>query len=84
MIQGRVQGVGYRAFCLRSAIDLDIGGYARNLPDGSVSVGAYGESEKMDQFWNRLREGPPLSLVTKLIVTDRTSIGDPQRFEIVF
>ena len=84
LIQGRVQGVGYRAFCMRCALDLGIGGYARNLPDGSVEVGAYGAPELLKTFWGRLQEGPPLSWVTGITITDHSSIGEPEHFDILF
>ena len=38
VVKGRVQGVGYRYFVLRQADGLGIGGFARNLSDGSVEV----------------------------------------------
>ena len=38
-IEGRVQGVGYRAFLVREALALDLSGWARNRRDGAVEVG---------------------------------------------
>ena len=42
---GRVQGVGYRAFCTHEATRMGITGYAKNLPDGRVEAWVEGESD---------------------------------------
>lgn len=57
-VRGRVQGVGYRAFCRRQAVALGLKGWARNLPDGSVEVVAWGMSSALVVFEERLRTGP--------------------------
>jgi acylphosphatase len=41
-VRGKVQGVGYRAGCVRRASELGLSGWVRNLPDGSVEVEAEG------------------------------------------
>ena len=38
LVKGRVQGVGYRAFAQKKALELGLSGYAENLPDGRVEV----------------------------------------------
>jgi acylphosphatase len=50
--------VGYRAFAQRSAQDLGLSGYARNLDDGSVEVYAAGPSEKLAELAPLLHHGP--------------------------
>ena len=40
VIRGRVQGVGFRAFVVRGAEDLGVGGWVRNREDGAVEVEA--------------------------------------------
>ena len=57
-VRDRVQGVGYRAFCQRQALGLGLKGWARNLPDGSVEVVAWGMSPALVALEERLRIGP--------------------------
>lgn len=64
IVRGRVQGVGYRYFALQTARDLHVGGFARNLPDGSVEVLAEGAESALLAFEARLREGPSFARVS--------------------
>lgn len=57
-IQGRVQGVGFRYFSKGCADSLGLNGWVRNLPDGSVEVFASGPKSTLEQFMQRLEEGP--------------------------
>ena len=49
-IRGRVQGVGYRNFAQRAAVDLSLTGYARNLDDGRVEIYAVGPVDKLSEL----------------------------------
>ncbi len=57
-IRGRVQGVGFRYFAQRTAEQLGLGGYARNLDDGRVEVYAVGPEAKLAELAGRLHQGP--------------------------
>jgi acylphosphatase len=61
LVSGRVQGVFYRASCVRKAQSLGVTGYARNLHDGRVEVLACGEPAQVEQFIAWLWEGSPAS-----------------------
>ena len=63
-VSGRVQGVFYRATCVRKAESLGLIGFARNLPDGRVEVLACGEDPAVEAFVAWLWEGSPASRVT--------------------
>lgn len=69
LVRGRVQGVGFRAFVRRQALDLDLDGYAENLSDGRVEVVAEGERRELEHFLVKLREGPPHALVADIEVS---------------
>ena len=57
-IRGRVQGVGFRYFVERAAVDLKLMGYTRNLDDGRVEVYAVGPPEQLAELGQRLWKGP--------------------------
>lgn len=81
LVQGRVQGVGYRYFVLRQAEALGVTGFARNRPDGTVEVVAEGPEPTLRDFEGRLREGPAFAQVEGLDRTPITPRGD-QGFHI--
>jgi acylphosphatase len=66
VVQGRVQGVGYRYFVLRQADALGVSGFARNLADGAVEVLAEGSDAALADFEARLREGPAFAEVASV------------------
>lgn len=66
MVDGRVQGVGYRAFVFRQARELGLKGWTRNLPDGRVEALAQGPEHALKQFSERLSKGPLLARVDRL------------------
>jgi acylphosphatase len=67
LVSGMVQGVGYRYFAMRAAQRLGIGGYARNLPDGSVEVYALGSASKLAEFRKELERGPQGASVASVV-----------------
>jgi acylphosphatase len=69
-VSGRVQGVFYRATCVRKAQSLGISGHARNLADGRVEVLACGHAEVVAAFIAWLWEGSPASRVTAVQTSD--------------
>jgi acylphosphatase len=60
-VRGHVQGVGYRNFAQRAAVQLGLHGYARNLDDGRVEVYAAGAPDKLSEFAGMLHAGPQWS-----------------------
>jgi len=63
IVQGRVQGVGYRYFAQHAATSLNLNGYVLNLPDGNVEVYAAGPPDALSEFAGMLRRGPRFSAV---------------------
>jgi acylphosphatase len=62
LIQGRVQGVGFRWFVHREASELELRGWVRNTEDGHVEVVAAGEpGDRLIEHTLEEREGEGLS-----------------------
>ncbi|SBO42928.1 acylphosphatase [Cyanobium sp. NIES-981] len=58
-MDGKVQGVGYRAACCARAQDLGLGGWVRNLPDGRVELEAEGGHQQLNDLRLWCEFGPP-------------------------
>ena len=63
IVEGRVQGVFYRASTRERALALGLAGSALNRADGSVEVIAAGPADALDALAAWLREGPPAARV---------------------
>lgn len=57
-VYGRVQGVGFRFYTNRMAKELNLDGFVRNMPDGSVYIEAEGSNDNIQQFMEWIKEGP--------------------------
>jgi acylphosphatase len=56
-VHGRVQGVGFRWWTRRAALELGLTGYASNLADGRVEVVAEGPRASCARLLESLRSG---------------------------
>jgi acylphosphatase len=70
LVDGRVQGVYYRGSAARRAAELQLRGYARNLPDGRVELLACGEPQSVDAFVQWLWVGSSAAKVTAVEVSE--------------
>jgi acylphosphatase len=78
VVEGRVQGVGFRAFVAREAGRLGLEGWARNRRDGSVEILAAGPAPAVEALIAAARRGPPVSRVDRLTAedADETALRD--------
>ncbi len=65
-IEGRVQGVWYRGWTVRTAGRLGLDGWVRNMPDGSVEAVFSGPAADVEAIIKRCRRGPPAAAVTAI------------------
>jgi acylphosphatase len=57
-IYGKVQNVGFRFYTINEAKQLNIKGYVKNEPDGTVYIEAEGEEVPLLEFISWCRKGP--------------------------
>jgi len=57
-VRGRVQGVGFRWFVVETANELNLAGWVRNTPSGSVEIAASGTAEELARFERAVKSGP--------------------------
>jgi acylphosphatase len=65
-VTGRVQGVGFRWWTVRTADEEGVGGTVRNCADGSVEVKAAGPAEAVDRLRAALEHGPTAARVERV------------------
>ena len=76
-IEGRVQGVWFRAWTVEQARTLGLDGWVRNLPDGAVEAVLAGHRERVDRMTVLCRRGPPLARVSEVTVVPEPGGVDP-------
>jgi acylphosphatase len=69
-VEGRVQGVGYRAHARAQGERLGLSGWVRNLDNGDVEAVAQGDREVVDAFVRWCHQGSPAAHVTAVRVEE--------------
>ena len=82
IVEGRVQGVFFRAFTRDEADRLGLAGWVRNRPDGSVEALVEGEKSAVEKMLQWFHQGSPNSNVENVHVTEEVPVGVNSSFEI--
>ncbi len=82
IVEGRVQGVGFRVFTEEHARNKELRGWVRNRPDGTVEVEAEGPKLVLEDFLVMLHEGPPLAHVTQIVVDWKAANRQSNEFTV--
>ena len=84
VIEGRVQGVFFRAATKDEARARGLAGWARNLPDGRVEAVFEGDKAIVENMLAWCRKGPPYAYVTRVEVEWQAYVGDLTDFRVVY
>ena len=83
-IHGKVQGVCFRMYAEKKAKELELAGFVRNEPDGTVYIEAGGGEEKIGEFVKWCRQGPEWAEVKKVDVSEGGEGGGLKGFTIKY
>lgn len=81
IVKGKVQGVGYRNWIRRRALEADLYGYAQNRANGDVHVFVAGDQDVVENFKSICLKGPARANVDSL-TDERLNIAVKVGFEI--
>jgi acylphosphatase len=82
IVQGLVQGVGFRYFVHRQAVALGLNGFAKNLYDGNVEIEVEGMRSAVEEFIKLVKVGPRSAQVTDVRVEWGEYKGRYSHFDI--
>jgi acylphosphatase len=68
LVSGQVQGVFFRAACRRMAVEHDVRGWVRNLPDGRVEAVFEGPADEVRRLVEWASHGPRQAVVSGVAV----------------
>ncbi len=82
VVEGRVQGVGFRAATLDTALSLGVVGYVANRWDGTVEVLAEGTAGAVQALLAWLQRGPSFARVERVSAQWLSPSDRYERFEV--
>ena len=82
ILTGKVQGVGFRHFAQRKALELGLDGWVRNKEDGSVEIEIEGDLFLIRIFTDRLKSGNAFSRVDRIFTKELPEIHGYNSFYI--
>ena len=80
IVEGRVQGVGFRGFCMVQAQRRNLTGTVRNLTNGMVEVFIQGDEAKIDEFLAAVEKGDRFIRVDNISVKETAVVENEKRF----
>jgi acylphosphatase len=81
-IEGRVQGVYYRAWTYDTAASLGLDGWVKNASDGSVEAVFSGPPAAVEEMVRRCKDGPRDAKVTAVTILDEGG-APPSGFKVI-
>ncbi|MCB1755214.1 MAG: acylphosphatase [Gammaproteobacteria bacterium] len=66
LVSGRVQGVSFRAYTRKAALQLGLAGWVRNLRDGRVEIKVCGDTQQVERLVKWLPDGIPAARIDRL------------------
>lgn len=83
IVDGIVQGVGFRYYARKTARRLGVVGYVQNLDDGTVKIICEAPRQSIEKFHEALRNAPPPIQVEKTTINIKPATGEFKTFKII-
>lgn len=82
LVEGLVQGVGFRYYVYRNASRLGLNGYTKNTYSGEVVTIVEGEKYLIEELFNLIKVGPQHAYVKKCTIMWTSYNAEFSTFEI--
>ncbi len=83
LISGIVQGVNFRYFIYKKALELNIKGYVKNIENDRLEAVFEGPDLSVEQMIDFCKVGPPLSKVKSIIIKKQEFKNEFKDFKIL-
>ncbi|MBR2825047.1 MAG: acylphosphatase [Solobacterium sp.] len=84
IVEGRVQGVGFRYFCMRNAKELGLTGTVRNMDNGMVEIYIQGDEYRIQQFLEIIKKGDYWIRVDEITLKEVSLIKNEKTFSTIY
>ena len=84
IVEGRVQGVGFRYFCMRTAQELGLTGTVRNMLNGMVEIYVQGKEPQLFVFLDTIKKGDRWVQVDDLTAKEVSLFPNEKNFTIIY
>ena len=84
LVDGKVQGVGFRFFTQLTAVNLKLTGWCMNLHDGKVQIEIQGSEDTLCKFISSLKKGNNFSRVDEIFINKIPVIENEKKYSIKY
>ena len=82
VVDGRVQGVGFRYFCQMNASNLNLTGWVHNMSNGMVDMEVQGNENSIQKFISIISKGNYFIKVTSLSKKEIVIVPEEKKFKV--
>jgi len=82
LVEGRVQGVGFRYFCQMNAANLKLTGWVRNMDNGMVEMEVQGDEKIIIKLINTINKGNFFIRIDSLSKKQIDLVSNESKFKI--
>lgn len=84
VVDGRVQGVGFRFFAQSNAVNYSLTGLARNMDNGMVELEVQGSEENIQKFISVIKKGNTFIRVDDFSMKRIDVVNSDKKFKITY